>query len=655
MNKKYVEWIIEAIFLAIIIVITFQPFFTSDFYFHLKTGEDIVQNGRIPFTDEYSSSVLGKPIIPYEWLFEVWVYIAHDNFGLTGVAVLASFFLAAYLLLFRQILVEIFELSLPFRIFFMSLIIFLNYAYWSERPQIAAFTFFLATTYLVLKRVYKGKNLLYITPPIFWIWTNLHASMIVGLGLFFSYFAFFSLRLLLSKDKKSAEDKKRMKDLGLYSVINLVVTVLPPLGFKVYELLWKFYKNRELISSFLDEWAPLDFNAIHTKIYLVLYGLAVVTFMYVMWKLKSKREQLLLMLPLVPIALLMLTGERHAPFSFPLLLIFLIPIIRNLSLKIPKYVTHIAAVCLVLILGYGMQSFVSSTYAQYEKDERYYPEKAIPFMKENLKGNMLSDIKQGGYFMNALGPTQKVVIDGRTEMYLPEQLTDFQNLSNHKYDPEDQFYSYFDDFTKKYEVSWVFILSQNFTVWRKVMHILYSKPDWHLVYFDDSGIIMVRDDGKNTEVIKNYEMKSITPFQKDLFKDGQEEEAFAEYKKMDTLMPSSVSKNSIGYFLFKQKKFDEAKTYFEQSIKLDKYAATPKINLAEIVSGQGDLNGAIKLYEEVLEDDPTRTSAYLRLGQLYIKTGQPKQKAIELWQKGLQTEFLDDAMKQRFIQEINGV
>ena len=87
MNKKYVEWIIEAIFLAIIIVITFQPFFTSDFYFHLKTGEDIVQNGRIPFTDEYSSSVLGKPIIPYEWLFEVWVYIAHDNFGLTGLPV----------------------------------------------------------------------------------------------------------------------------------------------------------------------------------------------------------------------------------------------------------------------------------------------------------------------------------------------------------------------------------------------------------------------------------------------------------------------------------------------------------------------------------------------------------------------------------------
>src|SRR5258708_3362581 len=107
-----IELAIEIIFLALILAISFHTFVTSDFWFHLKTGEYIVQNHALPFVDYFSHTVYGQPIIPYEWLDELLVYLIYSNFGFLGIGIYAVFFLFVFVLFFRQILVEIFNLNL---------------------------------------------------------------------------------------------------------------------------------------------------------------------------------------------------------------------------------------------------------------------------------------------------------------------------------------------------------------------------------------------------------------------------------------------------------------------------------------------------------------------------------------------------------------
>ena len=72
--------------------------------------------------------------------------------------------------------------------------------------------------------------------------------MILGLYLFFSFAAITFIR----KDLHAA------RDLFLFGAINAAITILPPLGSKVYQLLFLFYEKREFISLVIGEWVPME-------------------------------------------------------------------------------------------------------------------------------------------------------------------------------------------------------------------------------------------------------------------------------------------------------------------------------------------------------------------------------------------------------------
>ncbi|HXF06527.1 MAG TPA: hypothetical protein VNM72_14090, partial [Blastocatellia bacterium] len=46
----------------------------SDFWWHLKTGEIIVTEHRIPTSDEYSFSRHGEPWVNQAWLMQAGLY-----------------------------------------------------------------------------------------------------------------------------------------------------------------------------------------------------------------------------------------------------------------------------------------------------------------------------------------------------------------------------------------------------------------------------------------------------------------------------------------------------------------------------------------------------------------------------------------------------
>ena len=247
--------------------------------------------------------------------------------------------------------------------------------------------------------------------------------------------------------------------------------------------------------------------------------------------------------------------------------------------------------------------------------------------------------------MYKLGPEIKTFIDGRTGMFLPQVLPEYDRLINNRFE-DNQFQDYFNFLVHKYDLSWAILTTERWTPIRRLARLLREDPAWHLVFFDDTADIYVRDDGKNDTVIEQFEITSATPFGKRLYKDGQRELANKEYGRMQKISQSAVATNALGYMLLEDKKFKEAEQHFLQALKIDPTAAAPKMNLAELAAKDGDLTTAIKFYKQAIKDDPERGLAYLRLGQLIIHSGGSENEAKQVWQKGLKMTPDEEILKQ---------
>ena len=68
----------------ILVLPAMLPILDPDLWWHLRTGQWIVEHGTVPTTDLFSSYGMGKPWIAYSWLFEVLVYSLYQMFGLVG-------------------------------------------------------------------------------------------------------------------------------------------------------------------------------------------------------------------------------------------------------------------------------------------------------------------------------------------------------------------------------------------------------------------------------------------------------------------------------------------------------------------------------------------------------------------------------------------
>ena len=76
----------------------------GDTGWHIRTGEWILQNGRVPTTDFYSFTKPGQPWYAWEWLWDVVFAWLHQQAGMAAV-VLASILVLCltFALLFREV------------------------------------------------------------------------------------------------------------------------------------------------------------------------------------------------------------------------------------------------------------------------------------------------------------------------------------------------------------------------------------------------------------------------------------------------------------------------------------------------------------------------------------------------------------------------
>ncbi len=102
------------------------------------------------------------------------------------------------------------------------------------------------------------------------------------------------------------------------------------------------------------------------------------------------------------------------------------------------------------------------------------------------------------------------------------------------------------------------------------------------------------------------------------FMSGKTEKAIEDFKKLIEVDPSARSYAYLGLSYRDLGRFDEAKQYFQQGLKLDPHNSSCLFNLGFIAERQGDSAGAEAMFQEVLRTNPDYPDALLELANLRI-------------------------------------
>lgn len=638
--KKHSQSLVVTLFFITIFYLSIKEFTDYDMWSHLKFGEVFSTQG-LQFKDIFSFSAQGRTWYPHEWLTEILMYQVSHLFGLEALKYLFALFATALVGSVFYLQKHLFKVNWMLNIFVCFIFFTASYQYIAARPHMIAYTLLVLQIGILLLYILKNKNYLVLTIPITLIWTNAHGSIFLDVYLFCAYTIGTAVAFIATRKPLWLQKTKILAGASLFTT---VLTILPPLRFTQYEQLWYFYQHNKILQDFVSEWSPLSDDPGSFIVYTFFVGILIIWTAWLVWK-KKVSTNIFWLAPLIPLLAAAYTANRNIFLGNIMLALFLGYLFSCTSFE------NFSPVRKKLVIIFIATLFLLNTWLQISKSlyaaniRRYFPVHAATFIKQHLKGNMFNEYDYGAYLLYALYPTQKVLIDGRTDVYLCCEIPDFDSyidIAARKPDPE--YKKSLDTFLDKYHISFAVLRTQKLAVSRKISRILENDPNWTLVYWDDVSQIFVKKDGKNADVIKAWGAVYATPYNKEPFPKGKEKEALSEYERMIQIVDSAKSRNNIGFILAKQGKFQEAENEFRKAIDIDPTQESAYMNLAELMVRNHNLSDAIALYEKAEVLAPNRGLIYIRLGQLTLQQEGNKDKAKAIWEDGLQ-KTVDPDMK----------
>ena len=400
-----------------------------DVWWHLRTGQIILQTRHAPQADPYSFTRAGQPWIDHEWLSQVLIYFLFRTGGWSAlIVVFGAVAATALLLVFAR------SPGKPYVAAVVTLLGgFASAPSWGVRPQML--TFLLASVaLLLLERSYLKPRLLWWFPPLTLLWANLHAGYPLAIGFLILFavgdaldvaFGFSSWTELTGRFKTS------LPTLGL----SLAVVAINPYGVRLYAYPFQTLHSRSML-AYISEWVSPDFHeAKYAPLLLMIVGTMVLP---VLSPRRLRPRELVL---LVAVTYAALRSVRHIPIyvlvAVPILSTMLDSWMANKrsrwQLAAEKPLTRAKVVLNALLLaGFAIfvvarLGFVTSRQSQAEAKE--FPAGAVSYLRVNQPpGPMLNHYNWGGYFIWQLYSQYPVFIDGRADVYRDALMDEFFSL-----------------------------------------------------------------------------------------------------------------------------------------------------------------------------------------------------------------------------------
>ncbi|MGE5645963.1 MAG: hypothetical protein ACM336_09255 [Acidobacteriota bacterium] len=410
----------------------------GDTGWHIRTGQWMMANGRVPASDPFSFTKPGEPWFAWEWLWDLAFGWMHAQWGMAAVVlastvVIGLTFAALYRLALRK------SQNAPAALVVTLVAAAVASIHCLARPHLLTMLF-AVIFYALLERIQAGQTrLLYWLPPLMVLWTNLHGGFLAGLLFIAAYAAGEAVAWAAStaRDDRAAS-LARLRGYTLAGAACLAATIVNPYGIKLHQHIYAYLTDPYQYEH-IHEFFSLNFQHPMGKFVeamIVLGAIAAARQLY--------RRQFAYPILFAGWAHLALLSARNIPIyaiaAAPAIAACLVEAAHMLSgadvpdrlRKMGRRVTElgreigqiesiprvpVATVAGVVLLGVLLHAQPNEKFRP-DYDPKKYPARAI----ETLRGpefaeGVFTDDEWGDYLIYRLYPRTKVFVDGRSDFY----------------------------------------------------------------------------------------------------------------------------------------------------------------------------------------------------------------------------------------------
>jgi len=409
---------------------------------HIRAGEWILANHRVPVRDIFSFSKPGQPWYAWEWLADVlWAWLTAHG-GLAALVLFCALLLSATFTLLYQLARKkanpVAALAVTMAAAAASSV------HWLARPHL--FTLLFAVLfYMVLERERDGRRrvwgapFLVLLPAATVVWTNLHGGFVVGIAMIGAYAAGELLRMAFAASPQErlaawGAARRYMSGCGLCLAASLVNPYFYHLHVHVFQYLRDPFQS-EYILEFLT---PSFHHPLAIFFEILLLGSAATA----AWNLSRRNF-------IDPVLMaLWAHGSLLATRNIPLFAIVATPPvaaalqhwIESLPLSnsagwlraaARKYIRVTAEIAGVDAIGrwhpasaLGVLAVAALMFAPHppakfraEFDPKSFPAAAVDTLGADPSARIFASLQWGDYLIYRLYPRTRVFLDGRSDFY----------------------------------------------------------------------------------------------------------------------------------------------------------------------------------------------------------------------------------------------
>ncbi|WIW45563.1 hypothetical protein ML401_29590 [Bradyrhizobium sp. 62B] len=179
--RAALPWAVGLCVYAMLLVAGPRLLADPDSYSHIEVGRWIIAHGALPASDPFSFSMRGAPWITFEWLSEVIYAGIYALAGWPGVVAIAAAAIALAFGLFTSFLLR--ELSPTLTLLMVMAAVVLLAPHMLARPHVFVLPVMVTWAAALVRCMDRAGPPPYWALPLLVLWTNLHGSVVLALGL----------------------------------------------------------------------------------------------------------------------------------------------------------------------------------------------------------------------------------------------------------------------------------------------------------------------------------------------------------------------------------------------------------------------------------------------------------------------------------------
>jgi hypothetical protein len=428
----------------------------GDTGWHIRTGEWILANGRVPRQDMFSFTKSGQPWYAWEWLWDVcfaWLYHhgAMASVVSASILVLCVTFALLYRLTLRHCNNPFLAIAATFLACFCSTL------HWLARPHLFTLLF-VVILLMMLDQVYQERARCLLAAPLLMIlWTNLHGGFLAGLIILAAFTAGEALRAVFAMETGERRIAlQRAKWFGAAGLASAAATLVNPYTYHLHAHIYRFFSEPYHLQN-ISEFQSISF---HEPAAMYLEALLLLGALSAAWLVVKHRSFVPLVL-IVGWAHLALFSARNIPLfaiiAAPFVAQALEEMLQSLECaRLARWVgqvaagfrktgaefgandrpwrIHAASAAVMAVLAMLLANPAATGKLKPEFDPKYFPSQALSILRADPDSRIFTGDQWGDYLIYQFYPARKVFVDGRSDFYGQDFEQKFFDLMNVKYD-----------------------------------------------------------------------------------------------------------------------------------------------------------------------------------------------------------------------------